>query len=319
MSRKKPVDQMSLKIESRSVNESFARVAVSAFVAQQDPTVEEISDIKTAVSEAVTNCIVHAYPASVGEIYIWVGLFDDGLVRIRIRDRGCGIIDVRQAMEPLFTTLGGERAGLGFAVMESFMDKVRVRSVPGKGTSVTMDKFIKAAENFDPERGFSFSTYAVPVILGEIKRIFRDGGSVKVGRALKEKARAAMREKDALTAELGCEPTVGQLAERLGSDVAQTAQLLNAAMPAVSLTACTDDGEGQIDLPVESPENAASELIALREVIALLDDRDREMISLRYYRGMTQSRTAELLGMSQVQVSRREKAVLALLRRNLSA
>ena len=171
---------------------------------------------------------------------------------------------------------------------------------------------IKAAENFDPERGFSFSTYAVPVI-------FRDGGSVKVGRALKEKARAAMREKDALTAELGCEPTVGQLAERLGSDVAQTAQLLNAAMPAVSLTACTDDGEGQIDLPVESPENAASELIALREVIALLDDRDRKMISLRYYRGMTQSRTAELLGMSQVQVSRREKAVLALLRRNLSA
>ena len=122
MSRKKPVDQMSLKIESRSVNESFARVAVSAFAAQQDPT---------------------AYPASVGEIYIWVGLFDDGLVRIRIRDRGCGIIDVRQAMEPLFTTLGGERAGLGFAVMESFMDKVRVRSVPGKGTSVTMDKFIK--------------------------------------------------------------------------------------------------------------------------------------------------------------------------------
>ena len=143
MSRKKPVDQMSLKIESRSVNESFARVAVSAFAAQQDPTVEEISDIKTAVSEAVTNCIVHAYPASVGEIYIWVGLFDDGLVRIRIRDRGCGIADVRQAMEPLFTTVGGERAGLGFAVMESFMDKVRVRSVPGKGTSVAMDKFIK--------------------------------------------------------------------------------------------------------------------------------------------------------------------------------
>ena len=143
MSRKKPVDQMSLKRESRSVNESFARVAVSAFAAQQDPTVEEISDIKTAVSEAVTNCIVHAYPASVGEIYIWVGLFDDGLVRIRIRDRGCGIADVRQAMEPLFTTLGGERAGLGFAVMERFMDKVRVRSVPGKGTSVTMDKIIK--------------------------------------------------------------------------------------------------------------------------------------------------------------------------------
>ncbi len=143
MNKKKPVNQMSLKLESRSVNESFARVAVSAFAAQQDPTVEEISDIKTAVSEAVTNCIVHAYPESVGEIYIWVGLFDNGLVRVRVRDRGCGIADVRQAMEPLFTTLGGERAGLGFAVMESFMDKVRVRSVPGKGTSVSMDKYIK--------------------------------------------------------------------------------------------------------------------------------------------------------------------------------
>ena len=134
---------MKLEFPSRSANESFARASVACFAAQLDPTLDELGDIKTAVSEAVTNCIVHAYPASVGEIYIWVGLFDDGLVRIRIRDRGCGIADVRQAMEPLFTTLGGERAGLGFAVMESFMDKVRVRSVPGKGTSVTMDKFIK--------------------------------------------------------------------------------------------------------------------------------------------------------------------------------
>ena len=143
MSRKKPVDQMSLKIESRSVNESFARVAVSAFAAQQDPTVEEISDIKTAVSEAVTNCIVHAYPASVGEIYIWVGLFDDGLVRIRIRDRGCGIIDVRQAMEPLFTTRPQEeRAGMGFMFMEAFMDDLRVESEPGAGTTVFMEKTI---------------------------------------------------------------------------------------------------------------------------------------------------------------------------------
>ena len=143
MSRKRPINQMNLKIESRSVNESFARVAVSAFAAQQDPTVEEISDIKTAVSEAVTNCIVHAYPQTLGDIYIWVGLFEDGLVRVRVRDRGCGMIDVKQAMEPLFTTLGGERAGLGFAVMESFMDRVRVHSLPGKGTSVTMDKYIK--------------------------------------------------------------------------------------------------------------------------------------------------------------------------------
>lgn len=139
----KAINQMKLTLESRSVNESFARVAVSAFAAQQDPTVEEISDIKTAVSEAVTNCIVHAYPETVGEIYIWVGLYENGMVRVRIRDKGCGILDIKQAMEPLFTTLGGERAGLGFAVMESFMDKVRVRSAPYKGTTVTMDKFIK--------------------------------------------------------------------------------------------------------------------------------------------------------------------------------
>ena len=139
----KAINQMKLTLESRSVNESFARVAVSAFAAQQDPTVEEISDIKTAVSEAVTNCIVHAYPETVGEIYIWVGLYENGMVRVRIRDKGCGILDVKQAMEPLFTTLGSERAGLGFAVMESFMDKVRVRSAPYKGTTVTMDKFIK--------------------------------------------------------------------------------------------------------------------------------------------------------------------------------
>ena len=137
------INQMKLTLESRSVNESFARVAVSAFAAQQDPTVEEISDIKTAVSEAVTNCIVHAYPETVGDIYIWVGLYENGMVRIRIKDKGCGIINVKQAMEPLFTTLGGERAGLGFAVMESFMDKVRVRSIPDKGTTVTMDKIIK--------------------------------------------------------------------------------------------------------------------------------------------------------------------------------
>ncbi len=178
---------------------------------------------------------------------------------------------------------------------------------------------IKAAENFDPDRGFSFSTYAVPVILGEIKRIFRDGGSVKVGRALKEKARAAMREKEKLTLELGQEPTITELANRLKLDVAQTAQLMNVAMPTVSLTASGDDGGGQIDVPVDSPEMMTSDLIALREVISMLDDRDREMIKLRYYSGFTQSRTAEVLGMSQVQVSRREKAVLALLKRNLSA
>jgi len=134
------MNEMKLEIESRSVNESFARVAVSAFAAQLDPTVDELSDIKTAVSEAVTNCIVHAYRDIVGKIYIYCAILDDGTVRVRVRDRGCGIADISQAMEPLFTTLAGERAGLGFAVMESFMDSVKVRSRVGAGTTVTLEK-----------------------------------------------------------------------------------------------------------------------------------------------------------------------------------
>lgn len=129
-------------IDSKSVNESFARSAVASFVAQLDPTLDEISDIRMAVSEAVTNCIVHAYPESVGKIYIQVSIIEDSKVKITVRDKGCGIIDVRQAMEPLFTTLGGERAGLGFAVMESFTDKISVRSKLNKGTTVTMIKRI---------------------------------------------------------------------------------------------------------------------------------------------------------------------------------
>lgn len=136
----KPMNEIKLQFSSHSVNEGFARAAVAAFAAQLDPNIEELADLKTAVSEAVTNCIVHAYPHSVGEIFLRAGVYSDGTVRVRIRDRGVGIPDIRQAMEPLFTTLGGERAGLGFAVMESFCDRVRVRSVVGKGTTVTLEK-----------------------------------------------------------------------------------------------------------------------------------------------------------------------------------
>lgn len=132
-------DEIKLIIPSRSANESFARVAVGAFIARFDPTLEELNDIKTAVSEAVTNCIVHAYKDTIGKIYITVSA-DGENVKIRIRDYGCGIPDVGKAMEPLFTTGGEERAGLGFAVMESFTDKLKVRSTVGKGTTVTMQK-----------------------------------------------------------------------------------------------------------------------------------------------------------------------------------
>ena len=137
------VNQMKLEIESRSVNEGFARAAVAAFAAQLDPTVEELTDIKTAVSEAVTNCIVHAYPDTCGRISLWARVYDDGLIRILVKDNGCGIADIAKARQPLYSSLGEERAGLGFAVMESFMDKLGVRSRVGAGTTVTLEKTIK--------------------------------------------------------------------------------------------------------------------------------------------------------------------------------
>ncbi len=139
----KPMNEMSVSFLSCSANESFGRAAVAAFAAQLDPTIDELSDIKTAVSEAVTNCIVHAYRNSIGIIYITCKLYDSGRITIRIRDKGCGIEDIEKAMQPLFTTAGDERAGLGFAVMESFMEKLRVTSKPGQGTSVTMHKTIE--------------------------------------------------------------------------------------------------------------------------------------------------------------------------------
>ncbi len=139
----KSVNEMSVSFLSCSANEAFGRAAVAAFVAQLDPTIDELSDIKTAVSEAVTNCIVHAYRNSIGVVYINCKLHENGEVTIKIRDRGCGIEDIRQAMQPLYTTAGEERAGLGFAVMESFMDQLRVTSKPGRGTCVTMYKTIE--------------------------------------------------------------------------------------------------------------------------------------------------------------------------------
>ena len=136
----KPLNELKLVLLSKSSNESFSRVAVASFLSQLDPTIEEINDIKTAVSEAVTNCIVHAYRERIGKIYITVSIYEDRNVSIRIRDNGCGIEDIDKAREPMFTTAGDERAGLGFAVMESFMDRVRVSSKKDKYTSVIMKK-----------------------------------------------------------------------------------------------------------------------------------------------------------------------------------
>ncbi|MBR6747750.1 MAG: anti-sigma F factor [Clostridia bacterium] len=139
----KEYDTMKLEIESKSVNEGFARAAVGAFLARLDPELEELNDIKTAVSEAVTNCIVHAYPDRIGSIHISVRVDATGFARIAVRDRGIGITDVEQARTALFTTGGAERSGMGFTVMESFMDTVKVRSSPGTGTTVIMTRQLK--------------------------------------------------------------------------------------------------------------------------------------------------------------------------------
>lgn len=132
-----------LDFPSQSCNEAFARTAAAAFAAQLDPTLEEIGDIKTAVSEAVTNCIVHAYPKEIGRISMRLRILTDGQLEISVRDWGCGIENVEQAMKPLFTTGGEERGGMGFTIMDSFMDRLRVRSAPGKGTTVVMVRALR--------------------------------------------------------------------------------------------------------------------------------------------------------------------------------
>ena len=133
-----------LEFPSKSSNEAFARMAAAAFAAQLDPTMEQLGDVKTAVSEAVTNCIVHAYPESVGKIRMRLRILDSGELEIVVQDWGRGIEDVEKAREPLYTTGGEERSGMGFTIMESFTDKLRVRSKPGKGTTVVMLRSVRS-------------------------------------------------------------------------------------------------------------------------------------------------------------------------------
>ncbi|MEG0541004.1 MAG: anti-sigma F factor [Angelakisella sp.] len=141
----KIVNRMKVSFPSKSINEGLARMVIAAFAASADPTVEEMCDLRTAVSEAVTNAIVHGYRDTMGEVYITARLTSDNLLSVKIQDKGCGIPDIGQAMEPLYTTCeSGERAGLGFAVMEELCDRVKVRSAVGRGTVVTLEKKLSA-------------------------------------------------------------------------------------------------------------------------------------------------------------------------------
>lgn len=176
----------------------------------------------------------------------------------------------------------------------------------------------KAADGFDEALGFAFSTYAVPAILGEIRRLFRDGGAVKVSRTLKERARAAQKVQDALAAQWDRTPTVCEIAEKMGISEYETAELLNLAKPPLSLTEFDGEDERQTDIPVPSGEEEIQNRLALDAVLEALPDTDRKLIELRYYQGLTQVKTAEALGLSQVQVSRRERAILLEMRKRLT-
>ena len=177
---------------------------------------------------------------------------------------------------------------------------------------------IKAYDNFEEERGLRFSTYAVPVILGEIKKLFRDGGTVKVSRSLKELGMRVQAAREHHMKVCGVEPTLSQLAEELGEPVENITLAVQAAQPAMSLTPeNAEEEERRLDIPVESPEEALAEKISLREVIDALPEQDRQLIQLRFYGNKTQSETAKALHTTQVQISRRERKILTLLRRRL--
>ena len=179
---------------------------------------------------------------------------------------------------------------------------------------------IKAVDNFDESRGLALSTYAVPVILGEIKQLFRDGGAVKISRSLKElslKARAISADYSRLN---GCEIPISLLAEKLGVDVYKAAEALNASRAVLSLTIGGEEREeDQWDIPVESQEERIAETLSLRDALDKLEEKDRQLIELRYFKHRTQTQTARILGMTQVQVSRREKKLLLVLRTSLGA
>lgn len=175
---------------------------------------------------------------------------------------------------------------------------------------------IKAVDNFNEELGFSFSTYAVPVILGEIKRLFRDGGTVSVSRSIKEKGRKIAYERERFIRECDREPTVRELSEILGYNEFETAQAIAATMPVLSLTV-GDDEDSQLDIPVSDHEESVSMNLAVHQVIEKLTENDRELIKQRYFAGKTQTQTAQSLGMTQVQVSRREKQILRYMKSKL--
>lgn len=172
---------------------------------------------------------------------------------------------------------------------------------------------IKAVDNFDASKGFAFSTYAVPVIMGEIRRIFRDGGAIKVSRSLKEKAIKAQSIREKFIKKELREPTVSELSDILNCSVEETAEILNVITPMISLNSCGEDGDDTLDIPIDESERLFDR-ISVNQMLSHLDETEQAIIDMRYYKGYTQTKTAKILGVSQVQISRKEKAILQKLR-----
>lgn len=173
---------------------------------------------------------------------------------------------------------------------------------------------VKAVDNFDESKGFAFSTYAVPVIMGEIRRIFRDGGAIKVSRTLKEKAIKAQSIRDKFIRRELREPTISEMAQLMECEKEEVAEILNVITPMVSLNSAGEDGELTIDIPVDESDELFNKL-SVDQLMTHLDDTEKSLVDMRYFKGYTQSKTAEILGVSQVQISRKEKAILLKLRK----
>lgn len=176
---------------------------------------------------------------------------------------------------------------------------------------------VKACNAFDPERGVKFSTYAVPVILGEIKRLFRDGGTVKVSRGIKENSMKIVRLRDNFCTAEGREPTISELAALSGLDKEQVIEALNVSMPPLSLTETADESGAEFDIPVKAPDEEITDTLSVRQLLGSLEAKDRKLIYLRYFKEKTQTEVAQYLDMTQVQVSRREKKLLSLMKERL--
>ena len=374
-------NEMELIFDSRSSNESFARVTVAAFMTSLNPTVEEVSDVKTAVSEAVTNAIIHGYEKgddnissgqaehqaaeekSCPQVHMNCSYIGRELY-IEISDSGVGIQDVAKAMEPLYTSKPQlDRSGMGFSFMEAFMDALTVTSEPGHGTTVKMKKstmksdkisrlvteninliylvmkrfrnrgvdredlfqigavgLTKAAQRFDESKGFAFSTYAVPLIIGEIQRFLRDDGMVHISRKILDDARkiAIIREKYRMN-----ENSEISL-EKMENISGMSKQDIIIAMEA-DKNASSIENESVLDYLDNKMSAEASDKpsetdkvinhIAMQQAFNSLDDSERRLIMLRYMQDKTQKQVAEVLGRNQVAISRMEKNTLAKLRR----